>query len=1295
MRKPLLLPLLFLLISAIPAIAQFVPHGFSYQTVVRDPSGAPVANKSLSFLFEIRSGAPNGQLSFSETQTASTNEFGLVSLVIGQGTNLQGDFSTINWGGGAKYLDVWVETSPGNYDELGNTQLMSVPYALYAENVANVPAPPGDNWGTQNVQTNGTLTGNGTGGSPLGLAPQNAQTGQVLKWNGTAWAPGDDVSSTGQNGGTVTQINTGPGLTGGPITNSGTISLGTTGVTPGSYGSATQIPVITVDAQGRLTSIFTSVISPGTIGLIPGAGINVQQNGYNFTITNTGDTNAGDDVTIFSQADGDVNGPFSNLQLKPNVVGNTELADNAVTTSKLADNAVVSTKIADNAVTTNKIADNAVNTNKIADGAVSGNKISDGAVSTNKVADGAITGAKIADGAVGTTELASSAVTGIKIANGVVTAAKLDNMGASSGQVLKWNGTAWAPAADQSGSVNLTGGSGITITGTSPNLTITNTGDINAADDITTSSVANGDVTGPFSNLQIKADVITTSELADNAVESANINPGAVTADKLDNMGAASGQVLKWNGVKWAPAADQTGAFSVLGGTGINVTPSGNTYIVSNTGDPDPNDDITVNSVANGDVTGPFSDLQLKPNVVGNTELQANAVGTTNLINGAVTGAKISNMSAGTGQVLKWNGTTWAPANDEVSTPGAGDNWGTQVVISGPTLSGNGTVASPLNLAHQGAATGEVLKWNGTSWAPAADGGDNWGTQIAKTNLTLSGDGTTGNPLTIAQQGASSNQILRWTGSTWAPANDSWGTQVAKTTVVLAGDGTNANPLTIAAQGAASGQVLKWNGSSWAPGNDLTSGSGNANNYSAGPGISITGTAPNLVINNTGDLSNTNELQTIALNGNQLTLSNGGGTVNLPSGNNYTAGAGISITGSAPNFVILNTGDTSNTNELQNLSLVGNKLTISGTNSSVDLSGIGGGAGNWQLNGTDIYNTNQDNVLIGTNAGTSGKLQVISNTDNEAGRFVLANAGGTAPAISGTNDGSGPGARFTSATGPAMVTGTGFVGIHTDVPGFQLDVKGDGHFLTASPKPTLTLENSTADFCQMVIKNNALGSWSMLGKGGGNTSEFGIEYLKSVGSNLRVLTAKGDGNVTVGSSVGNTTQVHLQHGDNGVYMQNNNNLHYWEFWVTNNNGSLALYNDQQGAISPVGIFSINGFYTPSDRRLKKDIVDISNDVLSKVMQMRPVTYRYNVEKSTDKASLGFLAQDVQVLFPELVGTSPDRSGNGSYLNLNYSGLSVLAIKAIQEQQKQVETLKQENQDLKKRLEKLEALIEKK
>jgi hypothetical protein len=94
------------------------------------------------------------------------------------------------------------------------------------------------------------------------------------------------ASTTGGGGngsGTVTSVSTGTGLTGGPITTTGTISLANTAVTAGAYGGAATVAVITVDAQGRLTSASNTSIAigvaavsgavPNTVNVIAGTGL--------------------------------------------------------------------------------------------------------------------------------------------------------------------------------------------------------------------------------------------------------------------------------------------------------------------------------------------------------------------------------------------------------------------------------------------------------------------------------------------------------------------------------------------------------------------------------------------------------------------------------------------------------------------------------------------------------------------------------------------------------------------------------------------------------------------------------------------------------------------------------------------------------------------------------------------------------------------------------------------------------------------------------------------------------------
>ncbi len=109
----------------------------------------------------------------------------------------------------------------------------------------------------------------------------------------------------------------------------------------------------------------------------------------------------------------------------------------------------------------------------------------------------------------------------------------------------------------------------------------------------------------------------------------------------------------------------------------------------------------------------------------------------------------------------------------------------------------------------------------------------------------------------------------------------------------------------------------------------------------------------------------------------------------------------------------------------------------------------------------------------------------------------------------------------------------------------------------------------------------------------------------------------------------------------------------------------------------------------SDARLKKNISPIIYG-LKEVMQLRPVAYRM---KSNDEKQVGFIAQEVQKILPELVSGKEGDVAKGETLGLSYGNLTAVLTKAVQEQQAEIEVLKEENYDLKKIVQQL--LLDKK
>jgi uncharacterized protein (TIGR02145 family) len=112
------------------------PQGFNYQATVRNSSGALITNQNVLFKFNIMLNSQTSLPVYSETHQAPTDDLGQVNLVIGTGTPTIGTFSSINWANGSYFLGIELNTGAG-YVAMGTTQLLSVPFALYANSAGN------------------------------------------------------------------------------------------------------------------------------------------------------------------------------------------------------------------------------------------------------------------------------------------------------------------------------------------------------------------------------------------------------------------------------------------------------------------------------------------------------------------------------------------------------------------------------------------------------------------------------------------------------------------------------------------------------------------------------------------------------------------------------------------------------------------------------------------------------------------------------------------------------------------------------------------------------------------------------------------------------------------------------------------------------------------------------------------------------------------------------------------------------------------------------------------------------
>jgi Chaperone of endosialidase len=343
-----------------------------------------------------------------------------------------------------------------------------------------------------------------------------------------------------------------------------------------------------------------------------------------------------------------------------------------------------------------------------------------------------------------------------------------------------------------------------------------------------------------------------------------------------------------------------------------------------------------------------------------------------------------------------------------------------------------------------------------------------------------------------------------------------------------------------------------------------------------------------------------------------------------------------------------------------------------------------------------VSTTPRAQINIGHNSTVANAQLALYETDaNDYARMMFFNSGNSDNwQIAGLTNSTPANARlnfYTNTFGDVMsLTGDGKVGIGTGAPllgGLVVDTKaGAVNAMFGSNTSGVAIESSfpgvafncyfngnrkyiSAGYGAYAGLDPALGMFIIA-----STSASGSAGATAALTNRLLVANSGEVGINKTPATGTSDsklQVKQTGTQNGIGIEAAGSGNHWDWYVNASNQLVLNYNGvTKGTFDNVG----GGYTANSDRRLKKDIAPLPG-ATPKLMALTGYQYHYTDNHKTDPLSIGFMAQEVQQIFPDAVRPINMQDGT-QRLGINYQYFTVLAIKSLQEQQQQIVLLEQ-------------------